>query len=166
MPASGVIASSAFNAGVKDALAFLLSTNVGCRLRRVANQSIANTTATNINWDTEDYDPYGFVAVTAATLTVPSGADGTYSLCYVGVVASLAAGGRNFASFNLGGTLPTGVSAAGPTRTTFTGDEDRFVLTATIPLVGGSTIICDIFITDAGAPRNFTGWLNVVRTGP
>jgi hypothetical protein len=51
---------------------------VGCRLRRVASQSIGGFTTANVSWDTEDEDPYGFITVTGSTITIPSGYSGVY----------------------------------------------------------------------------------------
>lgn len=48
------------------------------RLRRVASQSIPATTMTDVTWDTEDADPDGYITVSSATLTVPTGKGGLH----------------------------------------------------------------------------------------
>ena len=50
----------------------------GTRLRRVANQSIPNSTLTNVSWDTEDADSDGLISVSSDTITVPSGLGGLW----------------------------------------------------------------------------------------
>lgn len=68
-----------------------LTTVFGVKLRRVANQQINNVTAALITFDTEDYDPNGFIAVSATTLTVPAGGAGFYIYSFRTQVGSLAA---------------------------------------------------------------------------
>jgi hypothetical protein len=55
MPANGVIDSSAFNAGVKDPLDFLLTPPIAA-LRAVATQSLTTATWTALLFDVEDKD--------------------------------------------------------------------------------------------------------------
>lgn len=54
------------------------SGRTGCKLVRNSNQTITDSTATNIQWDTETYDPDGFIAVTSDTVTIPTGLGGLY----------------------------------------------------------------------------------------
>ncbi len=63
---------------VRKAYMDAVSTPVKVGLRRAAAQSINSGAVTDISWDTEDFDASGFIAVTAATLTVPSA--GTYAI--------------------------------------------------------------------------------------
>lgn len=69
----------------------------GCVVRRVANQSIATSTATAISWDTEDIDTDGFFASGSPTIfTIPAGLGLTkirLSACYTW--AANATGERN-----------------------------------------------------------------------
>lgn len=53
---------------------------VGCRLSRVANQSCTANTWNSFTWDTENEDNYGFVVVPNATITVPAGLGGFYTM--------------------------------------------------------------------------------------
>lgn len=53
---------------------------VGCSLSRAANQSISNATDTAIIWDTEAADTDGFITVSNATVTVPTGMGGLYMI--------------------------------------------------------------------------------------
>lgn len=51
------------------------------RVRRAATQNIGSaSTPTSISWDTEDQDTDGFLAAPSATLTIPTGCDGRYSV--------------------------------------------------------------------------------------
>ncbi len=50
----------------------------GCKLVRNANQTITDSSATNITWDTETYDSDGYIAVSSDTITVPTGLGGLY----------------------------------------------------------------------------------------
>lgn len=44
----------------------------GCRVRRVANQSVNSGVGTPIQWDTQDSDSDGFIAPPSATITIPN----------------------------------------------------------------------------------------------
>lgn len=56
MPANGVISSSGFNAGVKDAINFGALNRVIALMRATGTQSIPNTAWTAITFDVEDVD--------------------------------------------------------------------------------------------------------------
>jgi len=163
--AVGKLAASALDAAVL--LGYnLASTRVGCRLRRVANQSITNITGTSITWDTEDEDTDGFIAVPSTTITIPTGKDGTYTITHRGAIASLApANARTFTSINFGGTLATGT----PAFFRYEWAHSETVFSFSVPgiyLNAGATVGFDLFYTDAGGPRNYTGWVQLIRTGP
>ncbi len=55
---------------------------VGCRLTNSVGQSISNATATNLTFNTEDFDTDGFHSTSTNTsrITIPSGKDGKYLL--------------------------------------------------------------------------------------
>lgn len=53
---------------------------VGCTVRRAANQNIPSGILTAYSFDTEDYDSDGFIAVTATTITIPTGLGGIYAI--------------------------------------------------------------------------------------
>lgn len=67
---------------------FPIKGRIGCTLSRSTNQSINNSTGTNISWTTEGYDPDGFIAVTGTSITIPAGFGGIYDLTVQGVWAS------------------------------------------------------------------------------
>lgn len=52
----------------------------GFTIRRAANQTITDNTVTAINFDTENTDSDGFIAVSSTTATVPSSLGGLYQL--------------------------------------------------------------------------------------
>jgi len=72
-------ADSAETTGLKWA-APAIPTARGCSLYRTADQSIANSTATNISWDIElyDTDAYHDNSVNPTRITIPSGLGGKY----------------------------------------------------------------------------------------
>lgn len=54
---------------------------IGCRLRRAAGQSgFTALTWTSVIWDTKDDDPYTFCGIPSATVGVPTGMGGPYSI--------------------------------------------------------------------------------------
>lgn len=126
----------------------------GCTLRRAANQSITNATPTNVSWDTEDYDSDGYIAVTATTVTIPSGLGGLYSVSYRGSLANFP-GARGFMGMTVAGVIY---------RSVFTGDTEGHASTIR-PLAAADTIVADVYQTSGGA-LNFTGRLDVYRIGP
>lgn len=138
-------------------------TQISVRVRRSANQSIPTGVTTDISWDTEDTDVYGFITAPSTSVTVPAGADGMY-VCTLAIIGSgLTAVARHVGTLALLGTLPTGV----PTgfRQDIDLDEDRMYATAVIPLVEGSILRGQI-LQNQGSAINVTAWLNAVRIGP
>lgn len=133
---------------------------VGCRLRRAANQSINTATQTAISWDTEDQDPNGFIAVTATTVTIPTGLDGLYAISFVAVGASVPAN-----RFTVRITPTSGITGMPVTfQAVGAGTEDRLVVAPTIPLLAADTFVCQVFHTN-GSAINFTAWLACYRMG-
>jgi hypothetical protein len=138
-----------------------VAARAGCRLRRVANQSIGTGgSPTAMSFDTEDEDIGGFFAPTSTTITIPTGQDGAYGITFfaVGVTTT----GRLFGSIVVASAL-TGFPAE--FRCVSSGVET--IITATtspLPLLAADTIQCKIFHTN-GASANFTGWLSCYRIG-
>lgn len=141
----------------------LASTRVGFSVRRAAVQSIPNSVATNISWDTEDEDTDGFISVTSTTATIPAGKAGLYVITYKTTPPNLTVSARTFSTINLGGTLPTGVPNGFRGITNV--NEDICHVVVTTPLVAASTIICDTFHAE-GSAQNYTAWLSCYRIGP
>ena len=52
----------------------------GVYCSRTANQSIPDSTATNVSFDTEGYDSDAYIATTSTTVTIPSGLGGLYTV--------------------------------------------------------------------------------------
>src|SRR6266540_276541 len=109
---TGVLVTAAqLNASYRDNLNFLNSTP-GCRLRRVANQSINNITPTSITWDQEDLDTDGFITSPSTTVTIPAGLDGRFAIT---VFAQAAANLQNRCYIDI---IPTSVITGMPTNLT------------------------------------------------
>jgi hypothetical protein len=162
VPAGGDVVQALLQDGARPLLlGETAGRRVGCRLRRVAAQSIANVTLLAINWDTEDVDPYGFITVSSQTVTVPAGLGGTYDLLFRD---SGTFGGRSFTEIVVTSSI-TGVS--GMYRFPPDAVTSSFGTTsvAGIPLAAGDTFVCNVFQSSGGAV-NHTAWLNVVRVGP
>lgn len=135
-------------------------TRRGVRLRRVANQSVTASTLTSISWDTEDQDTDGFIAVTAATITIPTGLGGLYAIA--SRVTGLVTGtNRTFSDLTITSSI-TGMPAQ--FRQDLDPQEDMNTLTAVIPLNAADTFTLDVFHSEAAAV-NFTAWLVCYRVG-
>lgn len=67
----------------------------GASVTRVATQSIGTASETAVSFDTEGTDTDGFIAVTATTLTIPSGLGGIYAV--TGMVTWASSPGANSA---------------------------------------------------------------------
>ncbi len=158
---TGVLVTAAqLNASYRDNLNFLNSTP-GCRLRRVANQSINNITPTSITWDQEDLDTDGFITSPSTTVTIPAGLDGRFAIT---VFAQAAANLQNRCYIDI---IPTSVITGMPSnlRTVIaTGNSDpRYLAAVTIPLLAGDSFIVQLFHT-IGAATNHTAWMTCSRT--
>ena len=98
---------SAEATGLKWAAASGGSTFVGVKVTASADQSIANDTATDVTWNTEEYDTDAFHSTSTNTnrLTVPSGKAGYYKIFFcVKYTNSANATGRRIISLQLNGT--------------------------------------------------------------
>jgi hypothetical protein len=131
----------------------------GWRLRRAANQSIPNTTPTDISWDTEDTDTDGFITVTAATITVPTGLGGLYvigaTLSGPSWVQNAGYTGRVIVD-GTGYALP----ASGAGEPAVNAPAGMF-----FPLNAGSTVTVRMTQT-SGSAQNFTASCYGWRVGP
>lgn len=141
----------------------LAAARCGARIRRVANQSVANNTLTAMSWDTEDQDTHGFITATSTTVTIPAGCDGIYGITFrpVGPTGTAA---RNFAEINITSSL-TGVSGEFrvPSSSPTTG-EGRMLANYSGPLAAGDSFVCNV-LQSSGSSQNFVGWLGCFRTG-
>lgn len=134
-----------------------------CRLRRVANQSITNNTATAISWDTEDVDLGGYITAPSTTITIPTGLDGTYAITFRAAGAT-GTNARNFAEINITSTSLTGVPADFRI-TSSPGAENRLVAYYFGPLAAADTLVCNALQT-TGSSQNFTAWVSLARVAP
>jgi hypothetical protein len=138
-----------------------LPNRVGCRLRRVANQSVASGGFANISWDTEDQDTDGFIAVTSATVTIPTGLGGLYAITFQ-------ADGQG--TLTGSGFLSILVTSAGITYPTDflnildVAVADRGTIGITVPLNAGDSFTCAVRHA-TGTNQNFLAWLACYRTG-
>jgi len=132
--------------------------DVGCQLRRVANQSITNGVATAISWDTEDVDTNGFIAVTSSTITIPAGLGGLYAItAYLNCAGITGTGGAIIIDPT---SSITGMPADFLTPLDETRDRGSFGII--IPLLAGDTFNVQAFHASAAAV-NFTAWLSCYR---
>lgn len=116
---------------------------VGVAVTRVANQSIANTTLSSIQWDTEISDIQGFIAVPTNTFVVPDGMDGIYiaglTVAWAGNPA--AQNGLNI-SMN-GEQWGSGVYVPGF-------NQNAQVTTGPLVMLAGYTMICSVYQSSGG----------------
>ena len=75
-----LVADSTETLGMKWAAPASGTTFVGCQLYRTTNQTISNSSQTNIAWDAEPLDTNGFHdnSTNNTRITIPSGKDGKY----------------------------------------------------------------------------------------
>jgi hypothetical protein len=127
------------------------ATQIEVRLRRTTGVSIAPGFSTDVTWDTEDSDPWGFWS-SGSNLTVPSGAAGTY---LVTVLADPLGSATAIAGVQLNGANVAFVEAYA--------DGAGVPCTLLIRLVVGD-IIEGVFVNKAGgSTTTFTGSMTMVR---
>ena len=126
---------------------------VGGEWRRVAAQSATTATLTDVLWDTEDADTDGFLTPTSATLTIPAGRGGLYSI----------AGRIQFSGSPTNGivriTTPAGNYDFYPT---VIGQIGGFGIV--VPLAAAATVKVTGYQASGGS-LNMTGNLHVYRIG-
>ncbi len=120
---------------------------VGFTIARVATQSISASTATDVQWDTETYDSDGWLAVPAATLTVPAGLGGVYP-----ITARMALSSTPGATNSIDLIVNGGVAQSGPFNAFGNG-----VLTMVLPLATADTFKVVAYQTNG--TLNMTGHL-------
>lgn len=129
----------------------------GTKLRRSATQSISSASDTAISFDIEDFDSDGFIAVTADTITVPSGLDGVYAITgYVSYASS--PGINSIVHIVLGGTtgdfrIPSGNSSV---------SYQNLAVSATVALAATNTVKLYTYQASGGA-INVTAQLEMYR---
>ncbi len=159
---TGVLVTAANINGYRDDLNFL-NAQPGCRLRRVANQSISNITTTSVSWDTEDLDTDGFIVATSPTVTIPSGLGGRFAITARAQSASALGAGRAFIQ-----VVPTsgitGLPAEFRVPVNNNSADSRYVVSVTIPLLAGDTFVVQVFHS-IGAADNHTAWMACSRVG-
>lgn len=133
----------------------------GCTIRRVATQSIANTTDTAISFDTEDFDSDGWFAPTSDTITVPSGLDGDISItAYVAWASS--PGANSNARFVFSGTSFDFRNSVGSSSV---GYQSQGVSVANWAVAATNTIKLQVYQSSGGA-INVTASLQLRWLGP
>jgi hypothetical protein len=134
-----------------------LASRTGCRLRRAATQSVANSTSVTISWDTEDEDTGAFITVTGTTVTIPTGLGGLYAITFHAVGVTTTGRLVNWIE-------PTSGIAGTPAqlRAVSSGADTFVTLGVTIPLLAGDSFISRVFHTN-GAAANFTAWQSCYR---
>jgi len=136
--------------------------DVGCRLRRAATQSFTSGADAAISWDTEDQDTDGFIAVTATTVTIPTGLGGLYAVVARVLWASIA--GNTRAYLDIVPVINSGlVGVPDIFRVGYPGvSETRHHNTVVVPLGATDTFTVHAFQT-TGAPVTLTAWLACYR---
>jgi len=143
----------------RAALTDPLGARKGCRIRRVANQSVANSSTQTISWDTEDDDQGGFFAPTSTTITIPTGLGGLYAVTFVPDPATSPATRfiANIVPNTALSNYPTNIRAAG-------NNEDVLSVSGFFPLLAGDSLTFSVF-QNSGAADNFTAWASCYRVG-
>jgi hypothetical protein len=122
-------------------------TFVGCSVKRTANKTISNNTATKFDFDAENFDTNGFHDnVTNNTrLTIPTGQGGYYLITWNTIWAGNTTGYRAARIYKngTGGALGTGAITG---LTTYTPAQNQIVLN----LVATDYIELDVFQTSGG----------------
>ena len=128
------------------------ASRTGLAARRVATQTFTNGVAANISWDTEDFDSDAFTTVPSATITIPSGQAGIYSLTVNAVFSGT--------SFTRVALLPT---IAGIVYGTHGGTTEPYLSFGWVgPLTATNTITIQAIQT-SGASQTLTASLWLYR---
>jgi hypothetical protein len=135
-------------------------TRVGCRLRRVANQSIASGgSGTAISWDNADENTPSFITVTGATITVPAASGGGYGIT---VRCAGAWTTRVFATINV-----TSANVGYPASFREDGNPTDAEVTngISLPLLAADSFQVVLFHS-TGSNVNVTAWLSCYLLSP
>ncbi len=135
--------------------------DVGCRLRRAANQSITVSTDTPISWDTEDSDTDGFITVTGTTVTIPTGLGGLYAVTTRVLWASVA--GNTRAYLDIVPVINSGLVGMPDIFRSINSaaSEARMHNTVVVPL--GATDTFTVHVFQNGGTQTLTAWLVCYR---
>lgn len=144
-----------------DGIAF-----TGCKVTRSTAQSIADSTNTNISYNTESFDSGGWFPGSGTTVTVPSGAipSGYTTIAllvqgYVRFVANSTGGRQAWIMKNGSQEDSTSVSA-------INGDTTDLLVLSIITAVSGDTITFQVRQTSGGNLNADVNKLTVVRYAP
>lgn len=136
-------------------------TVVGCKVRRVANQSIGSGAETALSWDTADINTPSFITVTGATLTIPQ--DGVYGITHM--ITGTTVSTRCFASIAVSSSTYTWPTAFRVEVVVVGTTTVPIGFGITLPMAAGDTIQGKAFHT-TGTPQNFTGHMTCYLLGP
>ena len=160
---AGVLVTAEAGAILQAGVTSDLPPRVGCTLKRVAVQAVANITDTVITWDTPTVNPLGsfWTSGTPTVLVIPVGA--VYDILLIGKWGTgVTNASRNYVDFNFTGSQ----SALGTIRieqVAFTGADLTIawpVALCGIPLARLDSITVDVFQT-SGGNNNFTGEIHL-----
>lgn len=126
----------------------------GCSVRLVTPQTLPDAAFTPVVWDTEDADFGGLITVPSATLTIPAGLSGVWSISTF-IIAAAAPTGLGFVNIRING--------AEVARSPFA--DNVAAVTMVFPLSPGNTISIDVY-RDGAAASTMTGSLFVYRVAP
>lgn len=143
----------------------------GVIVRRAANQSINDTTSTDISWDTEDFDSDGSITVASGTITVQAAAPGLYEIHGTVRLAGTSSAGVSTTNHITVTIVRGGVTLhfTGPLTSdaTYSDGSDLWVKIPSvgpIDLTAGDTIKVSLY-HNTGSARNVIAWLWAIRTG-
>lgn len=145
---NSIASSATYNAQVIDNLSWLGGDAPACRVYRTTNQSIANNTATVVQFPSERWDNFGMhdVSTNNSRITIPTGGAGLY-LIHSAVSFSANATGIRRISLNLNGsTVIARQHIAG-----FTSHPTFLSATAFYRLVAGDYVETEVFQDSGGA---------------
>lgn len=126
------------------------NTDHSFRLRRSTNQSLANGTFTNINWDIEQFDTDDLHSLSVNTdkVTITAATAGKWLFAVNGIWGGGSSGQKIVRILKNGGAI---AEEAGPNSG---GNAHVQNLSVIIDVVGGDTIYVDAY-QDSGATQNF-----------
>lgn len=123
------------------------------RFTRLSNLACATATLVDATWTAEDIDTLGLLVPTTATLTIPAGAAGLYTVTFRGTWSG-AATTRNGCALTVAGTVATAAHVAGVySRGGDVGASDIGATWADIPLGVNDTMKVSV-IQSSGSSRD------------
>jgi hypothetical protein len=121
-------------------------TFIGAQAKLASTQSISDNSATNISFDTENWDTDTMYALSPNPSRITIVTDGRYEVKFWGYFASNSTGIR-WAAIYEGGSLLIGVDSKGAVNGTITGLNPHAVL----DLVGGNYLEIKVYQNSGGA---------------